>query len=172
MKTLLKVLVSIVVVAMVLGHFANQSKTATNTSSAVAGSVATTTAAAAAAATPQATATPVEVSNISWREVDAIYNLRSKKTNLQKAEAWKQFKGKRVVWAGRVSAISEGWFGGVTLQVKMNRETFASDLLIRLPDSEKSKAMPLQKGDHVQFTGVLDDWGSLLPITLNDGEIM
>jgi len=61
-------------------------------------------------------ATP-EASSISWSEVDAIYNLRSGQTDLQKDEQWKRFKGHRVMWSGNVSEISDGWTG-LTLQVK------------------------------------------------------
>ena len=43
-----------------------------------------------------ANATPQE-SPISWREVNSIYNLRSNKTDLQKDEEWKRFKGQRGV---------------------------------------------------------------------------
>lgn len=108
---------------------------------------------------------------ISWREVDSIYNLRSKNTDLQKNEEWKRFKGRRVTWSGAVSSISDGWTG-LTLQVKMNPDTFTSDLLIRLKKTEKSKALRLHQGDRVTFTGTLRDWGTLMPITLDDGEIL
>jgi general secretion pathway protein G len=109
---------------------------------------------------------------IPWREIDSVYNIQSKQTNLQKDEAWKRYKGKRVTWSGEVTSVSEGWFGGLTLQVKMNRNTFTSDLLIHLNATEKSKAAQLQKGDQVRFTGILKEWGSLMPITLDDGEII
>jgi hypothetical protein len=111
-------------------------------------------------------------SPISWREVDSIYNLRSNKTDLQKDEEWKRFKGQRVTWSGKVSAVSDGWFSGFTMQVKMNPDTLTSDLLIRLKESEKLKAIQLHEGDRVRFTGILNDWGSLLPITIHEGEII
>ena len=108
---------------------------------------------------------------ISWSEVDSIYNLRSNNTDLQRKEKWKQFKGKRVRWTGTVTSVSDGW-GGLTLQVKMNADTFTSDVLIRLESSEKSKALQLHEGEPVTFTGNLDDWGTLLPITIGHGEII
>jgi hypothetical protein len=108
---------------------------------------------------------------ISWREIDSIYNLRSKNTDLQKDEAWKRYKGKRVTWSGEVTSVSDGWTG-LTLQVKMNPDTFTSDLLIKLKKVEKSKAAQLHQGDQVRFTGILRDWGSLMPITLDDAEIV
>lgn len=112
------------------------------------------------------------VSSIIWSQIDAIYNLKSKTTDIRKEEAWKSFKGKRVVWSGEVSEISKGLFGGITLQVKMNEDTFTSDLIIKLKSSEKAEASSLSKGDRITFSGTLDNWGTILPITLEDGEIL
>jgi hypothetical protein len=111
------------------------------------------------------------ISDIDWSTIDSIYNLTYHKTDLQKDERWKEFKGHRVRWTGKVSSVGES-FGSLTLQVKMNPDTWTSDLLIKLKDSERSRATRLNKGDSVTFTGTLDNWGSLLPITLKDGEIV
>ena len=108
---------------------------------------------------------------ITWSEIDRIYNIRNGATDLQKKEAWKRFKGKKVTWSGQVSEISDG-FTGLKLQVKMNRNTLTSDVLIRLKKSARDKALQLKQGDYVEFTGHLDDWGSIMPITIDDGEIL
>lgn len=115
-------------------------------------------------------AAPEEVSDISWETIDAIYNLKYKDTDLRKDEAWKQFKGKRVVWAGRVREVSET-FGSLMLQVRMNPESVGSDVILTLKNSERSKATRLQKDDPVIFAGTLNSWGSIMPISLKDGEI-
>ena len=120
---------------------------------------------------PAQSSSDAALSSIAWSEVDAVFNLKSKNTDLQKDDAWKSYKGKRVRWSGTVSSVSES-FGSLSLQVKMNPDTFTSDLLITLRDLQKSRALSLKKGDSVSFTGVLDRWGSLLPITLKDGEIL
>ncbi len=112
-----------------------------------------------------------EVSSISWADVDRIYNLDSKATDLRKEEEWKQFKGKRIQWTGTVSSISDS-FGTLSLQIKMNPDTFTSDLLINLKENQRSKAIDFAEGDRITFSGVLDDWGTLMPITLSDGEIV
>jgi hypothetical protein len=122
------------------------------------------------ASSPTQVSSDTPLSSISWSEIDAVYNLKSKNTDLQKDEAWKRYKGKRVRWTGTVSSVSDS-FGSLSLQVKMNPDTFTSDLLIKLKDSQKSRALSLTKGDSVTFTGILDRWGSLLPITLREGEI-
>ena len=126
------------------------------------------TATAALESTPAAT----PPSAISWREVDAIYNLRSHYTDLQKDEEWKRYKGQRVKWVGRVEEIKEGWLGGLSLMVKMNNSTVTFDLMIDLKDEQKATAMRVHKGQIIRFTGTLDTWGSLLPITISDGEII
>lgn len=120
---------------------------------------------------PDSYLTDYSVSTVSWAEVDNIYNVKSKSTDLQKDAAWKKYQGKKIKWNGTVTSVSDG-FGSLSLQVKMNADTFTSDLLIKLKESQKSKALTLKKDDSVTFTGTLDKWGSLLPITLNEGEIV
>lgn len=112
------------------------------------------------------------ISDIDWRLINAIYNLKYKKTDLQKDERWKEFKGRKVKWTGEVTSVGDSVFGGLQLQVKMNADTWTSDLLIELKASQRSRATRLNKGDLVTFTGILDSWGSILPITLKDGEIV
>jgi hypothetical protein len=113
----------------------------------------------------------VEQNPISWNEIDQIYNISNGATDLQKKEAWKRFKGKKVTWSGRVSEISDG-FTGLTLQVKMNSNTLTSDVIIRLKKSARDKALQLRQDEYVEFSGHLDDWGSIMPITIDDGEIL
>ncbi len=114
---------------------------------------------------------PETISSITWQQVDLIYNLKSSSTDMQKENAWKGFKGKRVRWSGTVSEVSEGMLGGLSLQVKMNPDTLTSDLLITLKKTEKQNAARLSKGMSVNFSGVLNNWGTIMPITLDDGQI-
>jgi hypothetical protein len=113
----------------------------------------------------------IALSSIGWSEVNEIYGLKSKKTDLQKDAEWGRFKGRKVKWTGEVSSIGDT-FGTLVLQVKMNPETFASDLLIRMKEIQRSKALKYSRGDTITFVGILNDWGTLLPITLTDGEII
>ena len=108
---------------------------------------------------------------VQWKEIDRIYNLRSSFTDLQKDEYWKKYKGKEVQWSGRVSAISET-FGKLSIQIKMNPDTFTSDVFVGLSEDERDKALKLSEGDMVTFTGILDRWGSLMPTTLKNGKIV
>jgi hypothetical protein len=123
---------------------------------------------------PVAPASPslsdIPLSGVAWSEVDAIYNLKNNYTDLQKDEYWKQYKGKKVSWTGRVSSVSDS-LGSLTLQVKMNPDTFSSDVIVTLQESQRSKALDFKVGDQVTFTGILDKWGSIMPVSLNEGEI-
>ena len=112
----------------------------------------------------------VPLSSVTWSEISAIYNLKSQYTDLQKDEYWKQYKGKKVRWSGTASSVSDS-FGSLSLQVKMNPDTFTSDVLVTLKDSQRSKALTIKQGDFVTFTGILDRWGSILDVSLSDGEI-
>jgi hypothetical protein len=111
------------------------------------------------------------ISDISWNTINEIYNLKSRYTDLQKDEEWNQFKGKRVTWAGRVASISQS-LGSLTMQVKMNSDTFTSDVIVTLKNSERSKAERLRQGDAVTFIATLNRWGTLLPISMSEGEIV
>ena len=112
----------------------------------------------------------IEISNISWDEISTIYGLNSNYTDIQKDEHWKKYKGRYIKWNGTVSEISKNW-GTYTLQVKMNPDTIGADLIIYLKDTQKDKALSLSVGQSVTFIGEMDEWGTLLPITLRDGEL-
>jgi hypothetical protein len=130
---------------------------------------------------PASTAAPVastivpvaveEPSNITWKEIDLFY-FKSKNTDLQKAAKWKQYEGQIIEWSGRVSSISEGFFGGISMQVKMNPDTLVSDVMIKLKEGEEAKAMSYKEGASIKFKATLKDWGNFLGIMLADGEII
>lgn len=112
------------------------------------------------------------VSDVTWKEINKIYNLKSKFTDLQKTEHWKKYKGKKVKWTGTVASIGET-FGTVMLQIKMNPETLVSDIIVSLKKEERSKALKLSQGDKVTFIGVMNRWGSILTyVSLDDGELV
>jgi hypothetical protein len=118
-----------------------------------------------------ARATTAPLSDVTWEEIDAIYNTKSKYTKLQKDEHWKNYKGKKVKWSGAVTSVGET-FGTMYLQIKLNPDTFSSDVMVKLKPTERSKAINLSEDDIVRFVGILDDWGTLTPVTLDHGEIV
>ncbi len=44
--------------------------------------------------------------------------------------------------------------------------------MIGLDDSQKEKVLKVSKGDKIKFKGKLNNWGNLMPITLDNGEII
>lgn len=112
------------------------------------------------------------ISTVTWQEIDTIYSLGSKVTDLKKDALWKSYQGKKVKWTGTVGEIGEKLFGGIRLGVKMKTLSFGSDLSITLREDQKDKALTLNKGDQITFTGVLKEWGTLVPITLEDGQLV
>jgi len=60
----------------------------------------------------------------------------------------------------------------MSLQVKLNPSTFTSDVLVKLKPTEREKAIKLSEKDIVTFVGILDDWGTIMPVTLDHGEIV
>lgn len=121
------------------------------------------------AETAQRKAAPV--TNISWAEIDKIYNLQSGYTDLQKDEVWKKYEGKKIQWSGKVSSVGET-LGMLSLQVKLSPETFTSDAIVYLEEDQKTMALGFKKDDPVSFQGILDRWGTLTPITIKHGIIV
>lgn len=112
------------------------------------------------------------VSAISWREIHDVYSLNSEYTDLQKESKWKNFKNRLVEWTGEVVDVDQGMFGGVSMTVKMESTTFTFDLQIHLKPGQTSRASDYSKGDRVRFRGRLKQWGSLLAIVLDEGELV
>lgn len=111
------------------------------------------------------------VSTIKWSELDQIYGIKSKKTDLQKDELWKKYQGQKVEWEGNVSSVGET-LGSLQVQIKMKSTTMISDVIVTLKKSEKSKAVEFSEGDKIRFQGILNSWGTLMPISLKHGVII
>lgn len=110
---------------------------------------------------------------LTWDIINRIYNNSSNTTQMQKKEYWKSLEGMTVTWTGTVESVSKGYFSGITLQVKMNRDTMTADVVVSLKPNQEAKALRLTKGSRVKYSGVLADWGSLLYyVSLKDGEIL
>lgn len=110
------------------------------------------------------------LSDITWSELNDIYSTRAKTSKLQKEAKWKKYKGEKVQWSGKVGEIGES-FGSLTMQVHMQGGIMA-DVILTLYPNQKDKALELSKGDKVEFIGILNRWGSLLPLSLKDGVIV
>ena len=115
---------------------------------------------------------PLAISEIPWKELDLIYSAKSKATDIVKNEKWKSYRGKRVRWAGIVGEIQKEMLGeSLLLSVKMNNNSFMSDLVITLRSDQVNKAFKLAKDDRVFFETTLKEWGTILPVVGEDGVI-
>ncbi len=113
-----------------------------------------------------------ELSPITWNQYDSIYNLKSSSTDMQKEQSWGSFKGKRVSWSGEVAEVSKGTFGGVTVSIKMNKDTLTSDVRLKLKKGYETAAASLVKGARVKYVGTLENYGgAVMPVSMGDGEI-
>ena len=117
-------------------------------------------------------ADPVQPSTLAWSEISAIYGLKSKDTDLARDEKWKAYKGFTIQWTGTVVDVSKDLLGDYLLSVKMNPDTFSSDVSVKLKKDQVSPALQLKKGDKVTYQARLVNWGSLLPITADEGVIV
>lgn len=112
------------------------------------------------------------IPTIKWEHINSIYGAGSRNTNLQKEEVWKRFRGKRIRWAGTVTDVTTTIGGDLCLCVKMNDTTLTFDLSVVLNSDQKERSLTLRKGDKVNFTGLLNTWGSILPMTIIKGTII
>ena len=112
------------------------------------------------------------ITSIEWKDYDNIYNVKSNSTDVQKEAAWKRFQDQYVEWQGAVAEVQNGTFSGLTVGVKINRDTLVQDVLVTLKPDQKDKAANLTKGQKIKFTGRLKNYGgALLPLSIDDGEI-
>ena len=112
------------------------------------------------------------VSSITWADYDKTYGAKSKTTDMQKEQSWKDFEGKRVAWSGEVAEVSNGTFGGLQVSIKMDKDTIISDINLELRKDYEGAASKLTKGSKINFVGTLKSYGgAILPATLSDGEL-
>ena len=60
----------------------------------------------------------IPLSNLTWNDVGKIYGNNSDATEIFKKEKWKDFKGKKVRWSGKVGEI-ETTFGVLSMSIIM-----------------------------------------------------
>jgi hypothetical protein len=100
----------------------------------------------------------------SCAQVSRKFGPGSPLSDLQKEEAWKQYKGKGFAWELEVVEVSEGMLGGYVLQFKCahNSPSLIQDLQMSLPSSAKDFAMQFRKGYIYEIEGRLNTTSTLL----------
>ena len=123
-------------------------------------------------ASPPPRATPIlnRWSSITFEEVNDRFGVQSTLTDLQKDRQWDAFEGKCVEWIGELTSLSEGFFGGFSIQFKHLRTTFVSDVIVSAPSSEESRLLQWSEGQRYTYRGTLKRYGgAILPISIDWG---
>lgn len=108
----------------------------------------------------------------NFKDFNAQFGVNSNLTDMQKDEIFNsKYWGKPIKWRGKVSEITKDW-GSVHVQVVHLPTTLISDVIIEVKESEEGKAMQLHKGDVVTYTGILKSWGTIMPHSVDEGEIV
>ena len=109
------------------------------------------------------------VSKITFTEVHNKFGAESSSTDLQKDEAWKDYKGKCVEWRGELAYLDEGFFGGLSVGFKHLPYTLTYDVLVSAPKSEKANLLKWREGTRYTYKATLRSYGTILPISADWG---
>ena len=121
-------------------------------------------------AATSATANAQQVSPITFEEVNDRFGVQSTLTDLQKDRQWDAFEEKCVEWTGELTSLSEGFFGGFSIQFKHLRTTFVSDVIVSAPSSTESQLLQWSEGQSYTYRGTLKRYGgAILPISIDWG---
>ena len=113
---------------------------------------------------------PVQVSGVTFSEVNDKFGLQSNLTDLQKDREWDTYEGLCVEWTGELVSLSERFLSsGFNIQFKHLPTTFVSDVLARAPASAEEELLTWREGSLYTYRARLEDYGGLLPITVSIG---
>jgi hypothetical protein len=111
--------------------------------------------------------TPIPVCSETFVGFDMKFGAHSNLTDLQKDHQIEEEKGHRVRWEGIVSYVSDDSVG-----VKHKATTLTYDVLLEVPRKYREDLPLLNQGDKVTYEGTIKDYGTILPVSLNDGRII
>lgn len=95
-----------------------------------------------------------QTSTMTWDEYNSIFGIDSKKSDFQKENMWKKYKGLKVCWSGEVQEIRKGLFGELSILMKMNKSTLTFDLAVDLNTNQTDKALEIEIGQTIKAIGV------------------
>ena len=110
------------------------------------------------------------VSKVTFYEVNRLFAHDSGLTELQKDEAWKDYKGLCVEWTGEVADIDSQVISGFSVGMKHLRSTLTYDVLIDAPSSQKETLLSWQQGTRRTYRATLVSYGGAFsPISADWG---
>ena len=112
----------------------------------------------------------IQVSGVTFKEVNDLFGARSSQTELQKDRQWEIYEGVCVEWRGELVSLDEAFFGGFAAQFRHLPDTFVSDVLMRAPRSAEDELLTWSIGTRYTYRARLDSYGgAILPISVSMG---
>lgn len=107
----------------------------------------------------------------SFEDIDNIFGKGSNLSDVQKNDAWKEYKGKYVSWIGQIAYKNANVASGLRIGI-MQKADEHIDIELRVGLSKKNKILKFQEGETVSYTGrLMARCGSNSPYVLEDGDI-
>ena len=96
-------------------------------------------------------------------ELSDKFGMRTKLSDIQRAELWKNYEGKAFEWNLEVREVSSEFFGdGFSVMFKcQNSNAFHSDMIMTYPKTAKDILLQMQKGSVYKVKGLLKDYNAL-----------
>lgn len=99
--------------------------------------------------------------------VSHMFGSRSRMSNVQKDQKWKDYKGKPFKWDLKVVEVSDAIIGGgYNVQFKCRgSNSFISDIIVKYPSTDKDFILKLEKGSFYKIKGMLVSYSSLVGLS-------
>ena len=120
----------------------------------------------------------VESTDVTLEELNDLFGKDSQATSLQRQEAFKKYKGKRVQWKG---VLKEAYYSGGELLASFGHRLEPTkqgsvtqiEVGVQFPPSQKDKLLAIQKGSIVIYQGQINEHTGFYerPWVLTDGRI-
>lgn len=109
--------------------------------------------------------------NKDYEDIWAKFNSKSKLTDLQKQKLWeKNYQDKWIKGSGYVVSVNK-FFGQLSIQLNNNKKSYDSIIIISFDGYWEDDLVKISKGDKIKFEAILNDYNSILGLSLNNGII-
>ncbi len=107
----------------------------------------------------------------SFEDIDNVFGKGSNLSDVQKNDAWMEYKGKYVSWIGQIAYKNANVASGLRIGI-MQKANEHIDIELRVGLSKKNKVLKFQEGETVSYTGrLMSRCGDNSPYILEDGDI-
>ena len=110
------------------------------------------------------------VSTVTFGEINHLFGVNGKLTDIQKDREWEKYRGLCVEWTGKLSYLDSKFFGGFSVGMKHLRGTLTYDVLIDAPSSTEDILMGWNMDEVYTYRATLTRYGgAILPISADWG---